>query len=473
MPTGVAGLDEILLGGLLKDRTYLVRGAPGTGKTTLAMSFLLEGAKRGERCLFLANAETPGELEAMARSHGWDLAGIDLVPWEEASGKAGSEYTLFSPAEVELETTLAHLFTEVERRDPQRLVLDSLSGLRIPAGDPALYRRQVQNLRTFLKGRDCTALLAEDVVEGTGTGTIVHGILQLEQVSSEYGRDRRKLRMVKMRGADFASGYHDFAIRRGGAFVFPHLVAAAHARELGGETVESGCAELDALAGGGLQRGTSTLLLGPAGSGKSTVAALYACAAADRGERAAVYLFDESPALWTGRSVGLGIDVVSHCAAGRIRVTHLDPAQASVGEFSAGVVRAVEEEGARVVVVDTLNGFLHAMPGERTLLLHLRELLSYLSQMDVLTLLVMSQHGLVDADGGSPVDVSFLADNVLVFRYFEVGGAVRKALSVLKKRAGPHERTVRELTMDSGTVRLGEPLEGVQGILGPGSDGAR
>lgn len=464
LPTGIAGLDEILLGGFLQDRIHLIGGAPGTGKTTLALSFLLEGAARGERCLYLTNSETPGEIEALARSHEWDLSGVDVVPWEESSGKAGTEYTIFSPAEVELETTLAHLFEEVERRQPQRLVIDSLSGLRIPAGDPALYRRQIQNLRTFLKDRDCTALLAEDTHESSETRTIVHGIVHLEQHPSNYGRDRRTIRVVKMRGSDFVSGHHDFAIRRGGLVVFPRLVAAAHAPVLRAELVGSGCAELDALAGGGLPRGTSTLLLGPAGTGKSTVAALYAHAAAERGEPVAVYLFDEAPPLWAIRSAGLGLDVGPHIESGRIRVTHLDPAEISVGEFSARVVQAVEEQGARVVLIDSLNGFLHAIPGEETLPLHLRELLSYLSRRDVLSLLVMSQHGLVDSEVMSPVDVSFIADNVMVFRYFHTSRRLRRAVSVVKKRAGPHERTTRELETTPGGVRLGEALEYLQGV---------
>lgn len=469
MPTGVAGLDEILLGGLVRDRVYLVRGAPGTGKTTLGMGFLLEGAARGERCLLLSNAETLGEVRALASAHGWDLSGVDVVPWEESSGKPGTEYTIFSPAEVELETTLAHLFEEVARREPQRLVVDSLSALRIPAGDPALYRRQVQSLRAFLRERDCTTLLVEDAVDGTGTGTVVHGILHVEQTPGRYGRDRRTLRVVKMRGSDFVTGRHDLEIRRGGVLVFPRLIASAHARAPGGEPVSSGCAELDALTGGGICRGTSTLLLGPAGTGKSTVAALYAGAAAERGERADLYLFDEAPELWARRCTGLGIDVASHLDSGRLRLTHLDPAEVSIGEFSHRVVGAVEEGGARVIVIDTLNGFLHAMAGEGMLLLHLRELLSYLAQRGVLTLLVMSQQGLVDPERASPMDVSYIADNVVAFRYYETGGAVQRAISMLKRRAGPHERTIREFSTEAGRVSVGAPLEHVQGVLDQGT----
>jgi len=464
--TGLSGLDQIFHGGLPQARTYLLHGLSGAGKTTFGLRFLLEGARREERCLLVSNAETPAEIDALMRSHGWDLGGIHLGMWEEGSARGGQEYTVFSPAEVELEASLSKLFAEIEDKNPQRLVIDSLAGIRMLARDRALFRRQIQSLCRFLADRECTTLLVDDIAQQgeSGTETLVHGVLQLEHFPLVYGGDRRRLRVSKLRASDFVSGYHDYVIRRGGPVVYPRLVAAAHEAQLGGELVTSGLPRLDAMAGGGLPRGTSTLLLGPSGVGKSTVSGLYASSAAERGENVAVYLFDETPAVWKARNEGLGIAVMAHIRSGRIRLVHLDPAEMSPGEFSHGILDLVETENVRVIVIDSLNGFRHAMPGETLLLLYLRELLTFLAQHDVLTLLTMSQHGLL-GDMGTPLDLSFIADNLILFRYFESAGSVRQAVSMVKKRAGPHERTIRELEMTPEGVRLGEPLADFEGVL--------
>jgi circadian clock protein KaiC len=464
--TGLPGLDEILHGGLPAGRSYLLRGTSGAGKTTFGLRFLLEGARGDERCLLMSNTETPAELDALSRSHGWDLAGVFVAEWENPSATAGEEYTVFSPAEVELEATLSKLFAEIEHKNPQRLVIDSLGAIRMLAHDRALFRRQLQTLCRFLASRECTTLLVDDVgsLDESGMETLVHGVLQLEHFPVVYGGDRRRLRVSKVRASDFTSGYHDFVIRRGGPIVYPRLSAGASEEQLGGELVTSGQRELDVMAGGGLPRGTSTLLLGPSGTGKSALAALYASSAAAHGENVAVYLFDEAPAVWKTRNEGLGIAVGAHTASGRIRLSHLDPAEMSPGEFSRGIADLVETDDVRLVVIDSLNGFLHAMPGETLLPLYLRELLSFLGQRRVLSLLTMSQHGLV-GEIGAPLDVSFIADNVILFRYFESAGVVRRAVSIVKKRSGPHEQTVRELRITAEGVHLGEPLARFEGVL--------
>ena len=465
--TGLPGLDEILHGGLPTGYSYLLRGTSGAGKTTFGLRFLLEGVRGEERCLLMTNTETPAEIDALSRSHDWNLARVFVEQWENPSATSGQEYTVFSPAEVELEATLSKLFAEIEHKDPQRLVIDSLEGIRTLARDPALFRRQLQTLCRFLASRECTTLLVDDVgpLAESGVDTLVHGVLQLEHFPVAYGRDRRRLRASKVRASDFISGYHDFVIRRGGPVVYPRLIAAAYEEPLGGELVSSGLRELDVMAGGGLPRGTSTLLLGPSGSGKSTLAALYASSAAEHRHNVVVYLFDEAPAVWKTRNEGLGIDVRAHIASGRIRLLHLDPAEMSPGEFSRGIAELVETDNVRLVVIDSLNGFQHAMPGETLLPLYLRELLSFLGQHNVLSLLTMAQHGLV-GETGTPLDVSFIADNViLLFRYFESAGVVRRAVSIVKKRSGSHEETVRELRITSEGVHLGEPLARFEGAL--------
>jgi len=469
--TGSAGLDEVLRGGFLANRLYLVEGDPGTGKTTLALQFLLEGARRGEPVLYVTLSETKEELTAGARSHGWSLDGIhihELIAPEE-SLKAETQYTVFHPSEVELGDLTRAVLEEVGRLRPRRVVFDSLSEMRLMARDPLRYRRQILALKQFFVGRQCTVLLLDDrsaTDADLQVQSIAHGVLLLEQLPVGYGAERRRLRMRKMRGSDFRGGFHDLVIRTGGIEVYPRLVAAGRRQEFERGSASSGIEGLDALlGGGGLDRGSSTLLMGPAGSGKSSLAAQFASAAASRGERAVAFIFDEVVATYFARAAGLGLDRRRHVEAGRLDVRRVDPADLSPGEFAGYVQQAVERDGVRVVVIDSLNGYLQAMPDERFLTLHMHELLTYLNQRGVVTLLVMAQHGFLGADMNTPVDVSYLADAVVMLRYFEAQGAIRRAISVVKKRGGRHEETIRELRLSSAGLEVGRPLTDFRGVL--------
>ncbi len=470
MQTGNAGLDRVLEGGFPANRLYLVEGDPGTGKTTLALQFLLEGARRGEPVLYVTLSETKEELTEVADSHGWSLDGIhiyELVPAEE-SLKTESQYTIFHPSEVELGDTTNAILEEVERIQPRRVVFDSLSEMRLLARDPLRYRRQILALKQFFAGRQCTVLLLDDRTSTEGdlqVQSIAHGVLMLEHLAIDYGGERRRLRVVKLRGSRFRGGFHDFNIQTGGIEVFPRLVAAEHRREFAQESISSSVPELDALLGGGLDRGTSTLIMGPAGSGKSSIAAQFVACAARRGELAAVFVFDEGVNIHLARAAGLGIDMREGVKSGRIRIQQIDPAELSPGEFAHRVQQVVERDGARVVVIDSLNGYLQAMPDERFLTAQMHELLTYLNQQGVVTMLVMAQHGFLGAQMASPVDVSYLADTVMLLRYFEAGGAVRRAISVVKKRTGYHEDTIRELRLSSKGIQVGEPLTDFHGVL--------
>jgi circadian clock protein KaiC len=470
MATGNAGLDQVLGGGFPANRLYLVEGDPGTGKTTLALQFLLEGARGGEPVLYVTLSETKEELTGVAESHGWSLDSInihELVPPEE-SLKTETQYTIFHPSEVELGDTTNAVIEEVERIQPRRVVFDSLSEMRLLARDPLRYRRQILALKQFFAGRQCTVLLLDDRTSTDGdlqVQSIAHGVLMLEQMTVEYGGERRRLRVVKLRGSRFRGGYHDFNIKTGGVELYPRLVAAEHHREFKKESISCSVPELDALLGGGLDRGTSTLIMGPAGSGKSSIAAQFIACAARRGETSAAFIFDEGIGIHMARAAGLGNDIRGEVESGRIRVQQIDPAEMSPGEFAHGVRRSVEQDGARVVVIDSLNGYLQAMPDERFLTAQLHELLTYLNQQGVVTLLVMAQHGFLGANMGTPVDVSYLADTVIMLRYFEAGGAVRRAISVVKKRTGFHEDTIRELRLSSKGIKVGKPLTEFQGVL--------
>lgn len=469
--SGVPGLDSILGGGVPRDILFLIQGPPGSGKTTFALQFLMEGARHGERCLHVSNAETPAQLRTIAASHGWSLDGIEIVDWKEGSELASddaADYTLFPEAEVEVGESLDHLFAEIERVQPERLVIDSISGLRMLAPTQAYYRRQLKRIRDMLAARRCTALVVDDASLGQSdarTQTLAHGLLELDQVAFRYGSDRRRLRVRKLRGSGYQGGEHEFTIEAGGAMVFPRLVASEHALVLDGEPASSGIQPLDALAGGGLERGSSTILLGPAGSGKSTLASVYLHAAASRGERSAIYLFDERPEVFLRRSAGLGLDLARAVADGRVLMNHLDPAELSPSAISHRLVAQVEQEQAHLVVIDSLNGYLHSAAEEPMVLLHLRELISYLSRRGVVALLTLTEHGIVGPQITTPLDASFLADNVFLLRYFETRGSVRLAVSMVKRRGGPHERAIRELRLDEGTVRLSEPLRSFSGVL--------
>jgi circadian clock protein KaiC len=468
--TGIGGLDDILGGGFTPNRIYLVEGDPGSGKTTLALQYLFEGRRAGETGMYVSLSETKEELEGVARSHGWTLDGIhchELLPSDE-SLLPDAQSRLFHPSEVELSDTTRAILAEVERRKPSRVVFDSLSEMRLLAQHPLRYRRQVLALKQFFIGRACTVLLLDDRTAADNDlqlHSLAHGVVSLGHVAQEYGGERRRLRVMKMRGRAFRGGYHDFLIRSGGLEVFPRLVAAEHRRQFDAEPLKSGVAALDALTGGGLHRGTSALLMGPAGCGKSTLATQYAVAAAERGERAVIYVFDESEATLLMRSQALGIDLKRHVDAGRIRVQQVDPGELSPGEFIYRIRRAVENESARVVVIDSLNGYLNAMPEERFLTIQLHEVLTYLGQQGIVTLMVVAQRGLLGSGMQTPVDASYLADTVIALRYFEARGQLRRAISVVKKRSGAHEDTLRELRIRRGGVELGPPLEEFHGVM--------
>jgi circadian clock protein KaiC len=467
--TGSIGLDDILGGGLDPDRVYLVEGRPGTGKTTLALQFLLEGARRGERCLYVTLSESERELHAVAAGHGWSLVGIEvfeLVP-AEASLDPDRELTLFHPGEIELSETIKQILDRVAEIDPKRVVFDSLSEMRLLAENMLRYRRQILALKNFFGGRQCTVVLVDDISsqdDDFQLHSVVHGVVALEQLALDYGAERRRLRVVKMRGMSYRGGYHDFIIEKGGLAIYPRLIAAEHHKAFLGEMTSTGSSELDALLGGGIERGTSMLLIGGAGVGKSSIALTYVMAAAGRGETAMVFAFDEGLGTVFARAAGLGMPLQSHVDAGHIRVQQIDPAEMSPGELADRVRRSVEQDGARVVVIDSLNGYLNAMPAERYLILQMHELLSYLNQLGVVTILVLAQHGLM-GPLQTPLDISYLSDAVLMLRYFEAEGRVRRAISVVKKRSSAHEDAIREFRLTPNGLTVGPPLTEFQGIF--------
>lgn len=467
--TGSSGLDSILGGGLDAGRMYLYEGRPGTGKTTLALQFLLEGARQGETVLYIALSESEAELKLVAKRHGWSLDGIEifeLVP-PETTLDPERELTVLHPSEVELSETIKLIFEKIDAVNPARIVIDSLSELRLLAQSSLRYRRQVLALKHYFAKRHCTVVLLDDLTSkdtDLQLHSIAHGVVLLEQLAIDYGSQRRRLSVAKMRGIDFRGGFHDFSIVKGGMDIFPRLIAARHHAEFKAEFTPSGNAELDRLLGGGLERGTNALLIGAAGVGKSSVALTYAIAAAERGEHAVFFAFDEGRGTLEARAKTIGLALEPALASGHLRFQQIDPAELSPGEFAANVRRSVEVDGARVVIIDSLNGYLNAMPDGRFLILQMHELLSYLGQQGILTILVLAQHGLV-GPMDTPLDLSYLSDSVIMLRYFEHGGRVRRALSVVKKRSGNHEHTIREFQLTPNGIQVGPPLSDFSGIF--------
>jgi circadian clock protein KaiC len=467
--TGVQGLDAILRGGLTRHRLFLAEGVPGSGKTTLALQFLIAGAEAGEVVLYVTLSETDEELRAVAASHGWNLEGITIVELSPSETELApdEQYTMFHPSELELATTTQRVLEDVERLKPTRVVIDSLSELRLLAGSPLRYRRQILALKTYFSNRKCTVLLLDDKTAADHdlqVQSIAHGVISLEQLQPEYGAQRRRLQVLKCRGVDFRGGFHDYAIHRGGLRVFPRLVAADHRHAHGRTRLASKIEGLDRLLGGGIEEGTSTLIVGAAGTGKSSVAAQFAAAAAARHQRSALFLFDESPYTLVSRCDELRIGLRAGIDAGMIVIQQVDPAELMPGEFIHGIQQAVEH-GARMILLDSLNGYLNAMPEERFLTIQLHELLMYLGQKGVATILIGAHQGMIGSAMHTPVDASYLADSVLLLRYFESRGEVRQAISVMKKRGGRHERSIREFLLGADGISVGEPLREFRGIL--------
>jgi len=470
--SGIDGLDDILAGGLPRDCFYLIQGDPGSGKTTLALQFLLEGLRRGESVFYVTLSETRNELLKVTRSHGWSLESIPLLELSaiEQLLRPEAQTTVFHPSEVELNKVSKLLIDEAGKIRPARVVFDSLSEFRLMAETALRYRRELLNLKQQFAQHKSTVLLLDDKMDQSKIGidphvlSLSHGVIEMEQLSPDYGTSRRRLRVLKLRGVKFREGYHDYTIETGGLRVFPRLVAAEHHKKVKHETVSSGLKELDDLLGGGMDRGTTTLILGPAGTGKSTIALQYATAMAARGERGIVFAFDETRATMLARANALGLDLERHIQSGLITAQQVDPAEISPGEFADRILQQVNA-GCKLVVIDTLNGYLNAMPGEKYLINQLHELTSYLNYKGVVTILILAQHGLVSG-AEAPVDLSYLSDTVISLRFFEAAGEVKQSIAVMKKRSGPHEKTIREFKLEAGRgVRVGQPLKQFQGVL--------
>ncbi|WP_373044495.1 ATPase domain-containing protein [Vulgatibacter sp.] len=471
MATGVPGLDEVLAGGLPAGRMYLVAGDPGAGKTTLGLQFLLEGRDRGEACLYITLSETAAELRSSAASHGWSLDGIEILDLQsgQGTGRADAHYTILHPAEVELGDTMRTIVERIEELRPRRVCFDSLSEVRLLSRESLRFRREVLALKQALAPSGATVLLVDYRTRESRDihiESLVHGIFELEHHTIEFGSERRRISVRKLRGSEFRGGHHDYRIRKGGIAVFPRIIAAESRNDYTPQAFPSGIAGLDELLGGGVGTGTSTMLLGPSGVGKSTLASTWALAAAERGERAVVYLFDEGPSTWVSRLRSLGLDPHRHLDSGRIVLSPVDPAEMSPGQFASLVQEQAVSHRARVVLIDSINGYLNAMPAAEFLGLHLHELLQMLNHHEVVTLLVLAQHGILGQGVRSPIELSYLADAVVLLRYFEAFGEVGKALSVVKKRHGPHERAIRELRLSTaGGIDVGGQLTAFQGVL--------
>src|SRR6056297_741062 len=471
--TGIPPLDEILYGGLSRDHLYLIEGMPGTGKTTLALQFLLEGARQGENGLYVTLSETKKELIGVAHSHGWSLDGIEIheLVDTEATEANRLQYTMFEPAEIELGATVDGVMNRVDELNPKRVVFDSLSEMRLLAQSSLRYRRQILSLKQSFVGRGCTVILLDDYSgsDDQHLQSIAHGVIRLEHLLSDYGGERRRLRVLKNRGSPFIGGVHDIHIVRGGLKVFPRESADKAIEPVATHLVASGNQAFDDLLGGGLDTGTSALLLGPAGVGKSSMALQFAIAAARRGERSVLFQFEESQQSLLARAHGLGFDLARHVDEGLIHILNLIPGEITPAEFSGMVRDCVrpDDHGRRVsiVAIDSINGYLNAMPHEKFLIIQMHELLQFLGKRGILTLVVVAQHGMLGTAMGTPVDTSYLADSVVLFRYFEGGGEIRQTISVVKKRTGRHERTIREFKLSDKGVEIGPPLSQFRGIL--------
>jgi len=465
---GIADLDNILGGGLTGNRAYLLEGTPGSGKTTIALQFLLEGARHGERGLYITLSETAAELKEVARSHKWDLADIELFELVSSDGlDPEAEQSILEPSEVELGETIQGVMECVDRLRPARVVFDSLSEMRLLAQNSLRYRRQILALKQYFSMRGCTVLMLDDRSSDPGDlqlHSIAHGVITLEQAAQDYGTERRRLRVVKMRGVKYRGGFHDFVIETGGVSVFPRLVAAEHHSSFTKQLVSTGLDRLDRMLGGGLSTGTNALFNGPSGVGKTSTALQCALSAIARGEKATYYLFDEGRPTMLMRAKSMGMDLAPHIESGALNVVQIDPAELSPGEFSSWVRRAVEAEGMRFIVIDSLNAFLQAMPGEKYLVLQMHEMLSYLNQQGVITLLILGQHGII-GDVRSDVDLSYLSDTIVLFRYFEAHGEMHKAVSIAKSRTTAHEASIREFQLGQSGIRIGEPLRDFEGVL--------
>ena len=464
------GLDDILSGGLARNRIYLLEGAPGSGKTTLAMQFLLDGASEGEKGLYVTLSETEDELREAARSHGWSIPDsidiFELVPPESLLDEKQQQSLLYS-SDLELGETTNRVFEAMQRSKPSRVVLDSLSEIRLLAQSSLRYRRQILALKHYFAQRDVTVLLLDDMtgeIQDKTVHSVAHGVIRLEELTPDYGAERRRLRVLKYRAQSFRGGYHDFTIKTGGVQVFPRLVAAEYRVRKKSSVLSTNIAALDTLMGGGVDSGSSTLVIGPAGTGKSLLVLQFVAAAIQRGETVALFIFDEELGLLISRSKAMGIDLQAMRDGGKLIITQVDAAEISPGEFAHNVRTAVEKNDIRTVVIDSLNGYQNAMPQEQYLILHMHELLQYLNRVGAATFLTVAQHGMV-GDMKSPVDVTYLADTVILLRYFEAFGQVRRAISMLKKRTGAHENTIREFKIGKNGITVGPVLEKFQGVL--------
>ena len=470
LSTGIKGLDTILGGGFPENRLYLIQGEPGTGKTTMAFQFLMEGLRLGEKCLYISFSESREELESVANSHGWNISNLNMLELGsiEEQLKPESQNTVFYPSEVEMNQTTNVLYAEIDRLKPTRVVFDSISEMGMLAETSLRYRRQMLALKQFFSKHFCTVLLLDDLTTGPKdlqVQSIVHGVMSMKKLHPEFGNERRRMNIVKLRGISYLGGYHDYVIKYGGIEIFPRMISSEFEGKENHTKFSSGISELDKLLGGGLDAGTSTLFLGPAGTGKSSLSLQYAYAAAERGEKAIVFTFEESLGTILMRSKSIGMDIKKHLDSGMMKISKIDPAQLSPGEFADRIKMAVLEDNFKVVSIDSLNGYLHAMPQEQFLILQLHELLAFLANQGVATLMVLAQQGMMGHMMNTPIDLTYLADTVVITRYFEASGSVRKAVSVIKHRSGVHETTIREFSFSNKGLEVGKPLTQFKGVL--------